>query len=327
MSIFDYKEKQGYFQRLKEALKFTKEDLGRKIDQVMGTEESPITDEQLDDLETVLITSDIGVKTTTEIIDKIREETKGERLMTSGRVKRMIRQDLLHILQGADGWKEAEATAAVNASPLVVLVVGVNGVGKTTTIGKLAHRYGLAKKESLICASDTFRAAAVEQLSIWAERTNTEIVRQRSGADPAAVLFDAIAACKARSKDVLIVDTAGRLHTKSNLMQELEKMKRVAGREVAGAPHEVFLILDATTGQNGLIQAREFLSVTGVTGIIVTKLDGTAKGGIIVSIAKELKIPIRYIGVGERQEDLVPFSAEAYVDSLFAETARPGVAS
>jgi fused signal recognition particle receptor len=322
MSIFDYKEKQGYFQRLKEALKFTKEDLGRKIDEVMGTEESPITEEQLDDLETVLIGSDIGVQTTTEIIDKIREATKGERFITSGRVKRMIRQDLLEILQGADGWKETEATAAVQASPLVVLVVGVNGVGKTTTIGKLTHRYRLAKKEPLICASDTFRAAAVEQLTIWAERTNTEIVRQRSGADPAAVLFDAIAACKARRKDVLIVDTAGRLHTKSNLMQELEKMKRIAGREVSGAPHEVFLILDATTGQNGLIQAREFLSVTGVTGIIVTKLDGTAKGGIVVSIAKELKIPIRYIGVGERQEDLVPFSAEAFVDSLFAETAR-----
>lgn len=315
MSIFNYKEQPGYFSRLREALKFTKEDIGRKIDQVMGTEESPITDGQIDELENVLLSSDIGVQVTTGIIEKIREETRGERIMTSFKVKRLIRAELLSILKGTNEWQEATG----GQGPQVIFVVGVNGVGKTTTIAKLAHRLNHDGQQVLICASDTFRAAAVEQLMIWAKRTDTEVVRQGTGADPAAVLFDAIAACKARNKDILIVDTAGRLHTKSNLMQELEKMKRIAGREVAGAPQEVFLVLDATTGQNGLVQAREFLNVIGVSGVIVTKLDGTAKGGIVVAIARELKLPITYIGVGEQLEDLMPFSPEAFVDSLLPE--------
>ncbi|MFB3903602.1 MAG: signal recognition particle-docking protein FtsY [Acidobacteriota bacterium] len=317
MSIFNYKERPGYFSRLKEALRTTTEDISRKIDAVMGTAESPITEAQLEDLETILIGADLGVETTTGIIEKIREETRGSKFLTSSKVKRMIREDLVRILGGDTGWVEEDLS---RGRPFVILVVGVNGVGKTTTIGKLAHRYNQQGKEVLIAASDTFRAAAVEQLEIWSQRTQTDIVRQAHGTDPAAVLFDSIAAAKARGKQVLIADTAGRLHTKTNLMQELEKMRRIAGREVPGAPHEVYLVLDATTGQNGLIQARQFLTASGVTGLIVTKLDGTAKGGIVVAIAKELKIPIRYVGVGEKKEDLMPFSAEAFVDGLFAET-------
>jgi len=313
MSIFSYQEQPGYFKRLKEALETTKDDLGQKMDQVMGTTESPLTQDQLEELENILISADIGVQTTLEIVEKMREETRGQRVVTRQKAKRMIRKEMLDILKtGQDLPRESSSPSR----PHVVFVVGVNGVGKTTTVGKLAHRLGQDEKSVLICAADTFRAAAVEQLMIWAERTQTDIVKQSPGADPAAVLFDAIAASKARKKDVLLVDTAGRLHTKTHLMQEVEKMKRIAGREVEGAPHEIFWILDATTGQNGLNQAREFFGTIGITGMIVTKLDGTAKGGIVVAIAKELKIPILYIGVGESQEDLIPFSAEGFVDSL-----------
>ncbi len=319
MSIFNYKERPGYFSRLKDALKSTTQDISRKIDQVIGTAESPITENQLEDLESILIGSDIGVETTAAIIDKIRQETKGREFMTSSQVKKLIREELLMILKGSDEWAEEQVS---HVKPYVILVVGVNGVGKTTTIGKLAYRFAQDNRDVMISASDTFRAAAVEQLMIWSERTKTDIVKQAQGTDPTAVLFDAIVACKARAKEILIADTAGRLHTKSNLMQELDKMRRIAGREVPGAPHQVYLVIDATTGQNGLVQAREFLSSSGVTGLIVTKLDGTAKGGIVVAIARELKIPIRYIGVGEKKEDLMPFSAEAFVDGLFAEAAR-----
>jgi len=313
MSIFNYQEQPGYFQRLKEALETTRDDLGQKMNQVMGTTESPVTEEQLEELENILISADIGVQTTLEIVEKMREETRGQRVVTRQKAKRMIRKEMLDILQnGQDPPRESSSPSR----PHVVFVVGVNGVGKTTTVGKLAHRLSQDEKSVLICAADTFRAAAVEQLMIWAERTQTDIVKQSPGADPAAVLFDAIAASKARKKDVLLVDTAGRLHTKTHLMKEVEKMKRIAGREVEGAPHEIFWILDATTGQNGLNQAREFFETIGITGMIVTKLDGTAKGGILVAIAKELKIPILYIGVGESLEDLIPFSAAGFVDSL-----------
>lgn len=314
MGIFSYQEKPGYFRRLQEALKITKDDLSQTIDQLMGRSPSPITEDQLEDLENVLIGADIGVQTTQAIVDKIRAESEGQRIVTGYQVRRMIREQILDILKASQDLPHGNRAAAL---PHVVFVVGVNGVGKTTTVGKLAYRLNQAGKDVLVCASDTFRAAAVEQLMIWAERTQTEIVQQGAGADPAAVLFDAIAASKARNKDVLIVDTAGRLHTKTHLMQEIQKMKRIAAREVEGAPHEVYWVLDATTGQNGLNQAREFFNQIGITGVIVAKLDGTAKGGIIIAIAKELKIPILFVGIGEKPEDLIPFSPKAFVDSLF----------
>ena len=222
------------------------------------------------------------------------------------------RAELLAILEGC------RPPPPSNVKPQVILIVGVNGVGKTTTIGKLAAFYHNQGSEVLICASDTFRAAAVEQLAIWSRRSGAEIIKQSAGADPAAVLFDALRAAEARKVDYLLADTAGRLHTKTDLMQELKKMKRIASREVEGAPHEVFLVVDATTGQNGLIQACEFLAAVGVSGLIVTKLDGTAKGGIVVAIARDLGIPIRFVGVGEQLGDLMPFSAEAFVTSLLS---------
>ncbi len=310
MSIFRYQERKGYFTRLKEALQVTKDDLSHKINQLMGTGSSGISETQLENLEEILIGCDIGVKTTLEILERTRKETRDQRFLTSFQLRRTLRDCLLEILSNVD------ESGVESGQPHVVLVVGVNGVGKTTTIGKLAHYLRAQDKEVLICASDTFRAAAVDQLDIWAQRSGADIVKQTQGADPAAVLYDAIAAARARSKDVVITDTAGRLHTKINLMKELEKMIRVASREVDGAPHETLLILDATTGQNGLVQARQFLEVAGVNGIIITKLDGTAKGGIVVAVARELGIPIRFVGVGEGLEDMLPFSPEEFVDSL-----------
>lgn len=323
MSIFNYREKPGYFKRLKDALQITKQDLGDQIDRVMGTSREQVTEAQLEELESILIGADIGVETTLQITDEIREASKQRRALTSFEVRRILRRHLLQILDSASNGRPAPAPPGLE----VVLVVGVNGVGKTTTIGKLARLYRQDDRRPLICAADTFRAAAVEQLEIWARRTGAEIVKQSSGSDPAAVVFDALAAARARGCDTVIVDTAGRLHTKRNLMQELEKMRRVAAREVPGAPHEVYLILDATTGQNGLVQARQFLESSGVTGVIVTKLDGTAKGGIVVAVSRELNIPIRFIGTGEGVDDLVPFSPEAFVDSLLAQDTADKVAS
>lgn len=312
MSLFNYREKPGYFKRLKDALQTTKEDLTYKINQITGSSESPITPEQIEDLEAILLGADVGVQTTMAIVEKIEDETQNNRFVTSHQVRRLIRDELYGILEKSVSSEES----GDDEKPEIVFVVGVNGVGKTTTIGKLAHLYKSEGKSVMFSASDTFRAAAIEQICIWGERTGCHVIRQGQGSDPAAVLFDAIAASRARDIDVLIVDTAGRIHTKSNLMQELEKMRRVASREIEAAPHEIFLVLDATTGQNGLIQAREFLRSSGVTGLIVTKLDGTAKGGIIVAITKELGIPIRYIGVGEKVEDLLPFDPTAFVETI-----------
>lgn len=313
MSIFNYQEKPGYFKRLKDALSTTKDDLSFKINQLAGTADSPVTEDQLDELEQILISADLGVQTTLEIVDRLRQETRGSRYVTRFKVKEMIRDELLTSLREAGGWEPRQ----VEGRPRVILVVGVNGVGKTTTIGKLGRHFQEKGQKVLMCAGDTFRAAAIEQLEIWAERIGCELIKQKSGTDPAAVLFDSLQAAEARGTDVVIVDTAGRLHSKKNLMQELEKMRRIASREVEGAPHDVYLILDATTGQNGLIQARQFTETAGVNGLIVTKLDGTAKGGIIVAIARELSLPIRFIGVGEKADDLLAFDPEAYVDSLF----------
>jgi fused signal recognition particle receptor len=266
----------------------------------------------LDELEFTLISADIGVRTTEEILARIRERVGRHQLHDAAELKGLIREHLLEILESSE-----RAPARVNEPPAVVLVVGVNGSGKTTTIGKLARRFKNEQRSVLLCAADTFRAAAIEQLEIWGERTASPVVRQGPGSDPSAVLYDALSAARARKMDYVIVDTAGRLQTKENLMAELQKMSRTAKKVIPDAPHEVLLVLDATTGQNGLEQARKFTETSGVTGIVLAKLDGTAKGGIVVAIARELNLPIRYVGVGEKAEDLLPFDAEKFIASLF----------
>jgi len=279
----------------------------------------------LKQLETALLSADLGVRTTREILDSVREKLDRNALSDGNQLKREIKAHIVKILtssaaavSSAAGPLAGPAGASTNGhGPRVIFVVGVNGAGKTTSIGKLANRLRKDNFSVILCAADTFRAAAVEQLEIWAHRNGIDVIKQKSGADPAAVVYDAVAAAKARSTDALIVDTAGRLHTKSNLMAELEKMKRTAAKVIPGAPHDVLLVLDATTGQNGLAQAREFTSSVRVTGIILTKLDGTAKGGIVVAIARELGLPIRFVGTGEQINDLVPFDPDTYANSLF----------
>jgi len=301
------------FDRLKEGVQKTREGLSGQLEDVFAGKKE-IDAELLEELEYALVTADIGVRTTTEILERIREQADRKELADASQVRRLIREHLLEVLRAAE--KPVEQVAE---PPAVVLVVGVNGTGKTTSIGKLTRRFRDEGHSVLLCAADTFRAAAIEQLEVWGERTGTEVIRQRPGADPSAVLYDAIEAAKARKTDCVIVDTAGRLHTKSNLMAELEKMRRTAARLVPGAPHDVLLVVDGTTGQNGLEQARRFTKTSGVTGIVLTKLDGTAKGGVVVAIARELNLPIRYVGVGEKVEDLLPFDAESFVSSLFEE--------
>jgi fused signal recognition particle receptor len=303
--------------RFRNAVAATRASLSEKIDTVFQGRRV-IDAELLDELEEALIAADIGVPTTLAILDNVRRGIDRKQINDIEALKQAIKDQLLDILQASSrAGVASETSVPEDVTPYVMMIVGVNGVGKTTTIGKLAQRIKAEGNDVLICAADTFRAAASDQLAIWAERTGVPLVQQKSGTDPAAVLFDALKAAKARRSDVLIVDTAGRLHNKSNLMAELEKMKRVAGREVAGAPHETLLVIDAVTGQNGLEQARQFLKVAGVTGIVLTKLDGTAKGGIAVAISKELNLPIRYAGIGEKVDDLVVFDPEQYVNSLF----------
>ncbi len=307
----------GVFERLQKAVTSTKENLvSRMEDLVHGQKE--IDAALLEQLEATLIGADLGVATTHEVLEAVREQVDRKQIPDAAQLTALIKRQLLAILQraSANGARRSEAT------PQVILLVGVNGVGKTTTIGKLAHQLQSDHKRVLLCAADTFRAAAIEQLEIWGQRTGADTVKQKPGADPSAVLFDALHSARARGFDYVLVDTAGRLHTKSNLMAELEKMRRTAARVIPGAPHEVLLILDATTGQNGLQQARRFTESAGVTGIILTKLDGTAKGGVVVAIARELKLPIHYVGVGEQKDDLVPFDPQQFVDSLFEEDAR-----
>src|SRR5437588_2865019 len=308
---------QTYSARFSRAISATRESLSEKIDTVFQGRKV-IDAELLDELEEALIAADIGVQTTTDILDKVRRGISRKEISDIAALKSAIKNELLSILRESEQKGVAsEESVPESILPYVIMVVGVNGVGKTTTIGKLAQRIKAEGNDVHICAADTFRAAASDQLAIWAERTGVPLIQQKQGTDPAAVLFDSMRAAKARGSDVLIVDTAGRLHNKSNLMAELEKMKRVAGREVAGAPHETLLVVEAITGQNGLEQARKFLKIAGVTGIVLTKLDGTAKGGIAVAIAKELGLPIRYAGIGEKVDDLVVFDAEQYVNSLF----------
>jgi fused signal recognition particle receptor len=308
---------QEFSARFRRAVAATRESLSEKLDTVFVGRKQ-IDDELLDQLEEALIAADIGVSTTLQVLENVRRGIARKQINDLDALKLAIKSELLNILKASSNHGVAtETTVPENVAPYVMMIVGVNGVGKTTTIGKLAQRIKAEGNDVLICAADTFRAAASDQLAIWAERTGVPLIQQKQGTDPAAVLFDSLKAAKARGSDVLIVDTAGRLHTKSNLMAELEKMKRVAGREVEGAPHETLLVLDAVTGQNGLEQARQFLKVAGVTGIVLTKLDGTAKGGIAVAIAKELDLPIRYAGIGEKVDDLVVFNPEDYVNGLF----------
>ena len=308
---------QEFSARFRRAVAATRDSLSEKLDTVFAGRKQ-IDEELLDQLEEVLIAADIGVPTTLDILEKVRRGVARKQINDLDALKHAIKSELLTILQASEREGVAsEMTVPEGISPYVMMIVGVNGVGKTTTIGKLAQRIKAEGNDVLICAADTFRAAASDQLAIWAERTGVPLIQQKQGTDPAAVLFDSLKAAKARGSEVLIVDTAGRLHNKSNLMAELEKMKRVASREVDGAPHETLLVVDAVTGQNGLEQARQFLKVAGVTGIVLTKLDGTAKGGIAVAIAKELNLPIRYAGIGEKVDDLVVFDPEQYVNSLF----------
>ena len=311
-SLFGSVEQEpSLLERLKSGVAKTRAGLVSRLEETL-TGRKQIDADLLDELEYTLISADIGVRTTAEILDRIRQRVDRKLVGDAAELRNLIREHLLEILQASD-----TPPVHVSEPPAVVIVVGVNGAGKTTTIGKLAHRYKAEGRGVLLCAADTFRAAAIEQLEVWGERTGTDVIRQQPGSDPSAVLFDALQAARSRKIDYVIVDTAGRLQTKTNLMAELEKMQRTAARVIPGAPHEVLLVLDGTTGQNGLEQARKFTESSGVTGIVLTKLDGTAKGGVVVAIARELNLPIRYVGIGEKLDDLLPFDAENFIQSLF----------
>ncbi|MGO8790461.1 MAG: signal recognition particle-docking protein FtsY [Terriglobia bacterium] len=310
-------KKPGFLDRLKQAVASTKAQLVEKIEQVVEGK-STLDESVLDNLEATLITADLGVPTAQEILGRLKQQISQGKLRETAQLRPAVEQGILAILENSGAGSAApKAKQPPAGMPAVIFVVGVNGVGKTTSIAKLAHFFLLQHRRPLLCAADTFRAAANEQLEIWAGRLGIDMIKQRSGADPAAVLFDALAAAKNRHNDLVIVDTAGRLHTKTNLMAELEKMCRIAAREIPQAPHEVLLVIDATTGQNGLQQARQFVDHGGATGIILTKLDGTAKGGVVIAIARELGLPIQFVGVGEKIEDLLPFDPHEFVESLF----------
>jgi fused signal recognition particle receptor len=304
----------GFFGRIREGLSRTTKQIVGRFDEIVRIADAPdkrsrpIDVDTVDALEELLISADLGVPATNRIIAAVKAQSRN-----GASLRDLVKQEIRRVFAAVD------RPIAITARPQVILIVGVNGTGKTTTVGKLANLLKSQGQTPLICAADTFRAAAVEQLEIWAARAGVDMIRAREGADPAAVVFDAITSGKAKGRDPILVDTAGRLHTRVNLMNELDKIKRIAAREVAGAPQEVLLVLDATVGQNGVAQAREFMEVAGVNGIVLTKLDGTAKGGVAVAIAHDLKLPIRFVGVGEGIDDLVPFSADEYVDGLFAE--------
>ena len=303
-------KKKGFLDRMKQAVSRTRESLEERIDGVLSLTRT-VDEPALEELEMSLIASDIGVTTAAEIVSTLRERAKREQIRDGDGTEGLLKAQLKSLLD-----EQQRSPRMVASPPEVILLVGVNGTGKTTTSGKLAAYFSGQGKTVLLCAADTFRAAAIEQLEVWSERSGVEIIKSRQGGDPSAVLFDALQAAKARGNDYLVVDTAGRLHTKNNLMAELDKMRRTTQRIIPDAPHEVLLVMDATTGQNGLQQARLFTESAGVTGIVLTKLDGTAKGGIAVAIARELNLPVRYVGIGEKIDDLLPFDSGAFVDSL-----------
>ena len=309
----DEEQKPSFIERMKQAVSRTRENLAERIEDVVSIGKE-IDRSTLDDLEATLIGADLGTTTTHEVLEKLRDKADRKQIKDVNELKRLLKEELLAILTST----ASQPVTKVDGTPEVIIVVGVNGTGKTTTIGKLAQVFRAQGKTVLLCAADTFRAAAIEQLEIWGQRTGTEVIKTKAGGDPSAVLFDALQAATARKTDYVIVDTAGRLHTKQNLMLELEKMKRTAQRIVPGAPHETLLVMDATTGQNALQQARQFTQSSGVTGIVLTKLDGTAKGGVVVAISRELGLPVRYVGVGEKAGDLLPFDPKEFVESLFS---------
>ena len=308
----EQEKKPGFFDRMKQAVTRTRENLSEQIEAAVGFTRE-IDRDTLDSLEASLLAADLGSTTTQEVLKTLREKADRKQIGDAKELKRLL-QDEMYVILTRNGNPPA---ARVEDAPEVILIVGVNGTGKTTTIGKLAHLLRSESKSVLLCAADTFRAAAIEQLEVWGTRSGTEVIKTKQGGDPSAVLFDALQTAQARKLDYVIVDTAGRLHTKSHLMAELDKMRRTAQRVIPSAPHEVLLVMDATTGQNGLQQARQFTESSGVTGIVLTKLDGTAKGGVVVAIAREMGLPVRYVGVGEKVSDLLPFDARAFVDSLF----------
>lgn len=306
----------GIFQKLRQGLSKTQRILVGGVDGLLRPGRS-LDDQLWEELEELLISADIGVAATQRLIEGLRRQIRHEKITDTQEIFLLLHQEVLRILQ------PHEVPLSLNVAgedPFVVMIIGVNGVGKTTTIGKLAHRFASQGKKVLVAASDTFRAAAIEQLEVWSQRAGAQLIRHRNGADPSAVAFDAVKAALARQCHLLFIDTAGRLHTKENLMDELRKVKRVIGKELSCAPHEILLVLDATTGQNAIAQARTFHEALGVTGIALTKLDSTAKGGIVVAIAQELEIPLRFVGVGEGLDDLQEFAAEDFVEALFSRT-------
>lgn len=301
----------GLFDRLKEGLTKTRKGIAERIDQVLLSF-GKMDDELFEELEEVLVTADIGIDTSVGIIKNIREKVKAEKITDPLKIKSLLKESLIEILGGKNRQLDIEP------SPAVIMIIGVNGVGKTTSIGKIAYMLAKEGKKVLIAAADTFRAAAIDQLQIWSDRAGVEMIRQKEGSDPSAVVFDAIQAARARKADVLICDTAGRLHTKKNLMEELRKISRIVEREMPGAKRENLLVLDATTGQNAVSQARTFSEVTDISGIVLTKLDGTAKGGVVIAISSELNVPVKLIGVGEQIDDLQPFNAKDFIEAIFS---------
>lgn len=317
MSFFEklgFKKKE---QKLEEGLEKSRSGLLGKIGKAIAGKDK-VDDEVLDDLEEILITSDVGVQTTLKIIERIEIRVARDKFLNTSELNTILKEEIIALLRENDKDKPAEFDAELSYKPHVVMIVGVNGVGKTTTIGKLAWNFKNAGKEVVLGAADTFRAAAVDQLKIWSERAGVPIVQQGQNADPAAVAFDTVSSAKAKGADVVLVDTAGRLHNKVSLMNELTKIKRVMGKVVENAPHEVILVLDASTGQNAMQQAKAFTQAVDITGLALTKLDGTAKGGIVIGISSELEVPVKYIGVGEKIDDLQIFDRASFVQALFS---------